>query len=952
MLALTVTARGVTNDLTGLLQQGLFEEEANRNMDAAISNYQTLANAFDKDRQVAATAIFRLGECYRKLGQTNEAAAQYQRIVREFSDQQTLVTLSKQNLAGLGAAVSSPQAPQSAIASDAVQQLQSTLVKEEAEYAQKSATLDTLKKMKPEELRKALPTVVPDDQLNALTSQLDVAEQNFVQVKSDYSQDHPKYQAAKEQVDVLQQKVKARRDGIMTGLQAQLDASLAYIDKIHTKIAESEIDRSLPAPITDEEEKEIRRIQQMIQNSPDLINVGSLGANGNWTPLYQAARSGWLRVATFLLDHGANVEAASGTDGTPLYAAAEFGNQAMVELLLSHGADVNAGSGSVGTALHVAAEKGFAAVTETLLNHKADVNARDFNERTPLHVSARAGQVQTMKLLLAHGADVNAKDGQGSTPLVDALHSGPQRCVPAVETLLAAKPDVNVMFGGGKTVLASAAARGSDEIVKLLLEAKADPNGGTNYLPLTGAIDFGGWGIRSNICRMLLQAGADPNRADPAQLYQSGGGFLAGTDTARLSPIQRAVILGQADIVKMLLDYKADANAPGLHQTTLLWEAVANSRTDIAEALLAHGADANARSDDDKALLAGAVEQGDRKIVEALLAHGAEVNARSRSDVTTALHIAVLKGNGELVALLIANKADVNVRDKYGKTPLDYAKEKEQPGQVALGPGMVRPMIPAPPARGGAPGPSWVPAPPEDVVKLLRQHGAVDELPNFDVIRVTREGISAPIVAFVRPSNDWNHYTLLETMLPAYSGHSWVGNSLVDRASVLKFPDLRRIIIHRPNRASLGKRKEITVDLLNDTNGIDCGKDVPVEFGDVVEIPIRDYSLGEAEVGLTQSQWTDLKDCLKKTVRLVVRDESRELTLNVWSPSVWSTLQLPQAKSLLLASSDLAHVKVTRKDSSTGKKKEFIVDATANRDFQDLRLENGDVIEVPEKAGE
>src|SRR5689334_16408807 len=104
-----IAAYGATNDLTGLLQKGLFEEEANRDLSAAISNYQTLANAFDKDRQMAATAIFRLGECYRKLGKTNEAVLQYERIVREFSDQQTLVTLSKQNLAGLG--VSSQNEP-------------------------------------------------------------------------------------------------------------------------------------------------------------------------------------------------------------------------------------------------------------------------------------------------------------------------------------------------------------------------------------------------------------------------------------------------------------------------------------------------------------------------------------------------------------------------------------------------------------------------------------------------------------------------------------------------------------------------------------------------------------------------------------------------------------------------------------------------------------------------
>src|SRR6185369_10567730 len=85
-----------TNNLTVLLQQGLFEEQANRNLDAAIASYQSLAAQFDKNRQLAATAVFRLDECYRALGKTNEAAAQYQRILKDFSDEQTLATLSRQ----------------------------------------------------------------------------------------------------------------------------------------------------------------------------------------------------------------------------------------------------------------------------------------------------------------------------------------------------------------------------------------------------------------------------------------------------------------------------------------------------------------------------------------------------------------------------------------------------------------------------------------------------------------------------------------------------------------------------------------------------------------------------------------------------------------------------------------------------------------------------------------
>ena len=77
ILLLTAPARAATNDLTAAIQRGLFEEQANQNLGAAIQAYQAVANQFDKDRKLAATAIFRLGECYRKQGNTNDAAVQY-----------------------------------------------------------------------------------------------------------------------------------------------------------------------------------------------------------------------------------------------------------------------------------------------------------------------------------------------------------------------------------------------------------------------------------------------------------------------------------------------------------------------------------------------------------------------------------------------------------------------------------------------------------------------------------------------------------------------------------------------------------------------------------------------------------------------------------------------------------------------------------------------------------
>src|SRR6478672_8843493 len=84
-----------TNDITSLVQRGLFEEEANHNLDAAMQSYETAIKLHDKDRKLAATAIFRLGECYRKQGKTAQANEQYRRILTEFADQKQLADLSQ-----------------------------------------------------------------------------------------------------------------------------------------------------------------------------------------------------------------------------------------------------------------------------------------------------------------------------------------------------------------------------------------------------------------------------------------------------------------------------------------------------------------------------------------------------------------------------------------------------------------------------------------------------------------------------------------------------------------------------------------------------------------------------------------------------------------------------------------------------------------------------------------
>src|ERR1035437_7941359 len=305
--------RAQTNNLTVLLQQGLFEEQANRNLDAAIEDYAALAKQFDKDRQLAATAVFRLGECYRAQGKTNEAAAQYQRILREFPDQTTLVTLSQQDLTGMGMAAEAP-------AANARQQQKELLAKQ-----------------------------------IALAEQDLVDAQNLVKIGKAPNADT---RTAEREVLRLRQQL------------AALEAN--KVEPV-----------DLPPSASSEEDKEIARIQNMILNSPDLINAP--GGDGN-TTLKKAAYNGWPKVAVFLLDHGADVNAGG---IPPLNCAATAGNRAMTEVLLSRGANVNS-KGSLGkTPLHTAVEKKFPAVAEVLLANKADVNAQDDFGNTPDRKSTR-----------------------------------------------------------------------------------------------------------------------------------------------------------------------------------------------------------------------------------------------------------------------------------------------------------------------------------------------------------------------------------------------------------------------------------------------------------------------------------------------------------------------------------------------------------------------------------
>lgn len=97
LLVCAVAALAQTS-MSDSLRKGILAEDSEQKPAAAIQQYQAVLNQFAEDRQMAATALFRMAECYRKQGQKFSAIVAYQRVLKEFADQVKLVQQSRTTL--------------------------------------------------------------------------------------------------------------------------------------------------------------------------------------------------------------------------------------------------------------------------------------------------------------------------------------------------------------------------------------------------------------------------------------------------------------------------------------------------------------------------------------------------------------------------------------------------------------------------------------------------------------------------------------------------------------------------------------------------------------------------------------------------------------------------------------------------------------------------------------
>ncbi len=167
------------------------------------------------------------------------------------------------------------------------------------------------------------------------------------------------------------------------------------------------------------------------------------------------------------------------------------------------------------TALIRAAEQGDTSAVMQLLAAGADINHRDANGRTPVMAATHGNQVATVQALIEAGADINLQDNRQDNPF---LYAGAEGLLEILKLTIAAGADTKLTNRFGGTALIPAAERGPVEVVAELLnhtDVDIDHVNNLGWTALLEAVILGDGGpTRTEVVRLLIEAGADVNLAD------------------------------------------------------------------------------------------------------------------------------------------------------------------------------------------------------------------------------------------------------------------------------------------------------------------------------------------------------------------------------------------------------------------------------------------------------
>ncbi len=411
-------------------------------------------------------------------------------------------------------------------------------------------------------------------------------------------------------------------------------------------------------------EGDVGTLRKLLRRKPELARC-----HYNYrTPIYFAVRENRLEAAKLLLGKMGDPLSLAVSD-TLLTVARDRGYMEMLALLQPRA------DGRAEPVAGAIREGSLRKVRKMLDGDPELVRARDERGNQPIHWAVMTRQLKVIDLVLERGGDINAKRPDGAAPIQltngDYLFRGWRDVPPGTKT----KPRevlAHLRKRGAYCDICTAAYIGDAErVAELLREDAGLANRPSDYItyyacsgtPLRNAAAGG----HMEIVRMLLDHGADPN--GPEEGIAPKGHAL-----------HMAVCNGHRAIVELLLERGAYANVPVESSADTLSAAMRSGDAGMVELLASHGAAramellayygdtmtaaavvaANPRKANDEHALRYAAEEGHAGFVRLLL----------RAAPGLAKRVGVGGKTAEITEMLFAGGMNPNYRDWLGATPL------------------------------------------------------------------------------------------------------------------------------------------------------------------------------------------------------------------------------------------------------------------------------------------